>query len=46
MGMGAVITQYAGSLLRDAGSAVPMAVLMDILVVALVLAFWLLVRRR
>jgi MFS transporter, DHA1 family, multidrug resistance protein len=46
MGLGALITQYAGSLLRDAGSAVPMALLMDALVVVLVVAFGLLVRRR
>jgi DHA1 family bicyclomycin/chloramphenicol resistance-like MFS transporter len=46
MGVGAAMTQYSATLLRDAGSALPMAVLMDALVVALVLAFALLVRRR
>ena len=42
---GAAITQYAGTLLAEQATAVPMAVLMDVLVIALALGFALLVRR-
>ena len=45
MALGAAVTQYAGTLLADATSALPMALLMVALVVALVVAFGLLVRR-
>jgi DHA1 family bicyclomycin/chloramphenicol resistance-like MFS transporter len=45
MGFGAAMTQYAGTLLADATSAVPMMLLMDAIVVAMVVAFGLLVRR-
>ncbi len=46
MALGAAATQYAGTLLAGASSAVPMALLMDVLVVALILAQVALVRRR
>jgi DHA1 family bicyclomycin/chloramphenicol resistance-like MFS transporter len=46
MGFGAAMTQYSGTLLAEAASAVPMALLMDAIVVVMVLAFGLLVRRR
>jgi DHA1 family bicyclomycin/chloramphenicol resistance-like MFS transporter len=45
MGIGAAMTQYSGTLLADAASAVPMTLLMDAIVLALVAAFGLLVRR-
>ena len=45
MALGAAITQYAGTLLAESPTAMPLAMLMDVLVVALVIAFALLVRR-
>ena len=45
MALGAAITQYAGALMADSASAVPMALLMDALAAALGLSFALLVRR-
>ena len=39
------MTQYAGLLMADAPTAMPLALLMDALVAALVLTFALLVRR-
>jgi DHA1 family bicyclomycin/chloramphenicol resistance-like MFS transporter len=46
MGFGAAMTQYSGTLLADAASAVPMALLMAVIVVVMAAAFGLLVRRR
>jgi DHA1 family bicyclomycin/chloramphenicol resistance-like MFS transporter len=46
MGFGAAMTQYAGTLLADATSAVPMTLLMAAIVIVMVAAFALLVRRR
>jgi MFS transporter, DHA1 family, multidrug resistance protein len=46
MGVGAAMTQYAGTLLAGAASAVPMTVLMNVIVLVLVVSFGLLVRRR
>jgi DHA1 family bicyclomycin/chloramphenicol resistance-like MFS transporter len=46
MGVGAAMTQYSGTLLAPAASAVPMAVLMGIIVFLLAVSFGLLVRRR
>jgi DHA1 family bicyclomycin/chloramphenicol resistance-like MFS transporter len=46
MGAGAAMTQYSGALLADAASAVPMTLLMDAIVVVMLVAFRLLVRRR
>jgi DHA1 family bicyclomycin/chloramphenicol resistance-like MFS transporter len=46
MALGAALTQYAGTLLADAPSALPMALLMNVLVVALIASFALLVRQR
>jgi DHA1 family bicyclomycin/chloramphenicol resistance-like MFS transporter len=46
MAVGAAVAQYAGTLLAGAGSALPLAVLMDALVIALAVVFALLVRRR
>jgi len=45
MAVGAAATQYAGTLLAGAASALPLALLMGALVVALALAFAVLVRR-
>lgn len=45
MGVGAAMTQYAGTLLADASSAVPMALLMNVIVLVLAVSFGLLVRR-
>jgi DHA1 family bicyclomycin/chloramphenicol resistance-like MFS transporter len=45
MGIGAIVVQYAAALLGEATSALPMAVLMDLMVVALAASFALLVRR-
>ena len=45
MALGAAITQYAGALMADSPSAVPMSILMDALAVALALSFAMLVRR-
>jgi DHA1 family bicyclomycin/chloramphenicol resistance-like MFS transporter len=45
MGIGAIVVQYAAALLGEATSALPMAVLMDLMVVALAASFVLLVRR-
>jgi DHA1 family bicyclomycin/chloramphenicol resistance-like MFS transporter len=45
MAVGALATQYAGTLLADATSAVPMALMMDALVVALAIVFVTMVRR-
>ncbi len=45
MGLGALLTQYAGTLLANPASAMPLAVLMDVLVVALVVSCAALVRR-
>jgi MFS transporter, DHA1 family, multidrug resistance protein len=45
MAIGAAVTQYAGTLLSHSDSAVPLAVLMIELVVALAVGFGLLVRR-
>ena len=46
MGVGAIVTQYAGTLFTDAHSALPMAVLMAVIVLCCATAFGLLVRRR
>jgi DHA1 family bicyclomycin/chloramphenicol resistance-like MFS transporter len=46
MTVGAIATQFAGTLLTGATSAVPMAMLMNALVIALAVVFALLVRRR
>ena len=45
MALGAAVTQYSGALLAGASSAVPMALVMDALVVALALACAVLIRR-
>ena len=45
MALGAAVTQYAGTLLAESPSAVPMALLMVALVAALTISFGLLVRR-
>jgi hypothetical protein len=45
MGIGAAVVQYAARLLADATSALPMAILMALLVVALALSSALLGRR-
>ena len=45
MGIGAAITQYAGTLLAESATAVPMAALMGGIVIALGASFALLVRR-
>jgi DHA1 family bicyclomycin/chloramphenicol resistance-like MFS transporter len=46
MALGAAVTQYAGTLLAESPTAIPMAVFMAVLVVALAASFALLVRRR
>jgi len=46
MALGAAITQYAGWLIADSSSALPMAWLMDAIVLALALSYGLLARRR
>jgi MFS transporter, DHA1 family, multidrug resistance protein len=46
MAVGAAVTQYAGTLLAHASSALPMAVLMDALIAGCAVGFALLVRRR
>jgi DHA1 family bicyclomycin/chloramphenicol resistance-like MFS transporter len=45
MALGAAVTQYAGTLLADSPSAVPLALLMVMLAAALTISFALLVRR-
>lgn len=45
MALGAAITQYAGALMADSPSAVPMSLLMDVLAFALAASFAVLVRR-
>ena len=45
MALGAAITQYAGTLLAESATAVPLAMLMDGAGVALAVGFALLVRR-
>ena len=45
MALGAAITQYAGTLMAESPSAVPLSLLMDALVVVLAIGFALLVRR-
>ena len=45
MALGAAVTQYAGTLLAESPSAVPLALLMVVLVAALAISFALLVRR-
>jgi hypothetical protein len=45
MAIGAAVTQYAGTLMVGAPTALPLTLLMDVLVLALVLSFALLVRR-
>jgi DHA1 family bicyclomycin/chloramphenicol resistance-like MFS transporter len=45
MALGAALVQYAAALLGDATSALPMAVLMDLVVLALALSFAMLHRR-
>jgi DHA1 family bicyclomycin/chloramphenicol resistance-like MFS transporter len=45
MALGAAITQYAGTLMAESPSAVPLSLLMDALVVVLAISFALLVRR-
>jgi DHA1 family bicyclomycin/chloramphenicol resistance-like MFS transporter len=45
MAVGAAVTQYAGTLMAEAPTAMPLALLMDALVAALVLSVALLVRR-
>ena len=44
MGLGAAAVQYAAAVLNDATSALPMAVLMALMVVALAASFWLIAR--
>ena len=44
--MGAIITQFAGTLFADATSALPMVLLMDAIVGGLVMSYVVLVRRR
>jgi DHA1 family bicyclomycin/chloramphenicol resistance-like MFS transporter len=46
MGLGAAMTQFSGTLLADAASAVPMTLLMNAIVIVMAVAFGLLVRRR
>jgi DHA1 family bicyclomycin/chloramphenicol resistance-like MFS transporter len=46
MAVGAAVAQYAGTLLAESPSALPLPVLMDALAVLLALSFALLVRRR
>ena len=45
MALGAAITQYAGALLAELPTAIPLSLFMDLLVAALVISFALLVRR-
>src|SRR6185503_11161001 len=45
MALGAAVTQYAGILLAESPTAVPLALLMVALVTALTISFWILVRR-
>ena len=45
MGLGAALTQYAGAMLADAASPLPMALLMAAMVAALAVSFAVLVRR-
>ncbi len=45
MALGAAVTQYAGALMADSPSALPMPLLMDALAAALAISFALLVRR-
>jgi MFS transporter, DHA1 family, multidrug resistance protein len=45
MALGAAITQYAGTLMAESPSAVPLSLLMDALVMVLAISFALLVRR-
>jgi DHA1 family bicyclomycin/chloramphenicol resistance-like MFS transporter len=45
MALGAAVTQYAGILLAESPTAIPLAMLMVGLVVALAISFGLLVRR-
>jgi DHA1 family bicyclomycin/chloramphenicol resistance-like MFS transporter len=45
MALGAAITQYAGALLAESPTAIPLSLFMDLLVAALVISFALLVRR-
>jgi len=45
MALGAAVTQYAGTLLAESPSAVPLALLMAVLAAALAISFALLVRR-
>ena len=45
MALGAAVTQYAGTLLAESASAMPLALLMVGLVAVLTLSFALLVRR-
>ena len=46
MALGAAITQYAGALLAESPTAIPLSLFMLVLVVALAISFALLVRRR
>src|SRR5258707_9494634 len=46
MALGAAITQFAGTLMAESPSAVPLSLLMDALVGVLTIGFALLVRRR
>jgi DHA1 family bicyclomycin/chloramphenicol resistance-like MFS transporter len=46
MAVGAAATQYAGSLMAESASAVPLALMMVALVAALAVSFGVLVRRR
>jgi DHA1 family bicyclomycin/chloramphenicol resistance-like MFS transporter len=45
MALGAVIAQYAGTLMADAPSALPLSLLMDALALVLAVSFAVLVRR-
>ena len=45
MALGAAVTQYAGTLLAESPTAVPLALLMAVLAAALAISFGLLVRR-
>ncbi len=45
MALGAAITQYAGTLLAESPTAIPLSMFMDVLVAALVISFAILVRR-
>jgi len=45
MALGAAIAQYAGTLMAESATAMPLAILMDALVLVLAIGFAILVRR-